>query len=197
MQFIYPLRFILVLVLNNSFTIAAQVNGCEALYISKVNQVIAGLRSERPPITSYQIKEYLDLIHRQHELETKIQYIERNILDSSTISRLRTPSSLYTECKIGNGTSIPLEARSMSCQALYITAANQALESLRGHTFTIILQQAREYMELIKEQQDIENRIQQLERYGLTTNASSRLRLPSLAYYSCLTSIVNRVGASY
>ncbi|MBA3954001.1 hypothetical protein H0X48_01630 [Candidatus Dependentiae bacterium] len=71
------------------------------------------------------------------------------------------------------------------CSTVYTTVMNRSLESLRGSYYRLNLEQAKQYMLILKEQIDLELEIRALERTAFTSQISTLLRIPLNRYQEC------------
>jgi len=157
-------------------------------------------------------EEYMILIKHQEDIDTKIRAIEAKIFNLDSIRILRIPLQNYIACKdhtyhTNNGIGenrkdfrnvevnskiptvtrlgYPLFISAGPCDSTYSNAMAKTLDDMKSILTVDLIQIAEEYMILIKQQQDVDVRIRQLEQKVLSLSVITILRRPIQEYNRC------------
>lgn len=158
-------------------------------------------------------EEYMILVKHQQDLDIAIRAIEAKIFNLDNIRALRIPLKNYIKCKdysdaeVGeNGkysrsfevnSKVPTVTRLGypdfvpfgPCDTQYRTDMERMLNDIKLILKVDLLPVAEEYMVLIKQQQDVDLRIRELELRVFSSSVINILRRPVQQYIKCMDSL--------
>lgn len=158
-------------------------------------------------------EEYMILIKRQQDLDLAIRRIEAKIFSLDMIRVLRAPLQNYIKCKdhsdrgLGDNSKYgrnfeinskvptltrlgyPLFIPVGHCDKQYAIQMEKALDDSQSIMKVELTEVAKEYMVLIKQQQDVDVRIRQLELRVFSMSTINILRKPIAEYNKCIVSV--------
>lgn len=182
---------------------------CNAIYETEMARALNDLRGEVTTINDIEARRYMLMLKQQRDIEQQILNFEQLFFRSnvnSIISQLHVPLNNYINCQLTIVQGISMQATETTsgttvstCDARYqqdmagvlatgTGVANIISEIQTGRPENIdIGQAARNYMIALKQQRDLNQQIQDIERNRFNSDIIARLRTPLNRYNDCYT----------